>query len=376
MNIDKFLKEFNNLLLDDEVDDNFKSIICSLIYSVNRNPNQSIDMGYLLREAFLTYQSNRIKSSDTNKEKNIFFKEIDWSCFFYGKDCFSSYFGSYMPTEIKNYGFFKIFGENFNQIYKSKDGKIHLKYQPKFLTQKSNEILRNANLFHYIELVLLPIDVNRLKITEDDTLVLTTKNDLGEEIQKKNVINCESKFSDMDRVLVPLEKEQVINEEDIAFVKILIDFIQQEKSIASCSILNILDGEKALNVSDVIYMYNVFAKAGFDNIAYNSYKMEVYDCEYVSPTPITVKTEKCKRVPLREDSWIEQIDNVDYLNAIMINSSNLFLSHKSALNLDITQSFATPKNIDEFIQFIEQRGIYRYTSELNALKQKIKVKKI
>ena len=373
MNYEKYMKEFNDLLLNDKIDDDFKSIVYGLVHTINKNPEKSIDMAYIIRNAFNSY--NLSKTNKTKEEKyNIEFKEVDWSCFFYGADAGSSYFGSYIPTEVKNYGFLNTFGKNFNQIYTSTDGKIHLKFQPKFLTQKFDKITRNANLWHYIELVLTKEEIRRLKLTEDDNLVSKNKKNLLEEILKE-INNYKSKVTNMDKVLIPLEKELKVDEFDLEFIKILIEFIQVEKKESSKAILNILDKGESLNVSDLIYMYNVFMQAGYCNIALNSYEMETYDYEYVKPTPITVKTPKCKRINwMCEDSWIKQIDDIDYLNAIMINSSNLFLDNKYTINLDIEKSFATSKNINELIDFIEERGIYSYTSRLNALKQKIKVR--
>ena len=375
MNNEKYLKVFNDLLLNDKVDDDFKSILYGLIYNVNKNPDKLLDMAYIIRESINSYNLSKIDVKQEEKNNESQLKTVDWSCFFYGNDCYNSYFGSYMPTEIKNYGFFKVFGRKFGQIYKSTDGKIHLKYQPNFLTKEYGALKRFENLQHYIELVLTDSEIQRIKLTEEDDLFLENKKHVLDEIQKNNNFhNC--KITNMKKIFVTLDNKQKIDDLDIEFVKILIDFKKNDKDVSSKTILNILNGNKSLNVSDLIYMYNVFKEAGHDNIAYNSYKMDIFDYEYVKPTPVTVKTSKCKRINWqKEDSWIEQIDDIDYLNAIMINSSNLFLENKYSLNLDIDKSFASSNNIEVLKDFLEERGIYNYTNRLNAIKQKVRARK-
>ena len=197
MNNEKYLKVFNDLLLNDNVEDDFKAIIYSLIYSVNKNPDKSLDMAYIIRESINSYNLSKIdvKKEEKNNEKQL--KAVDWSCFFYGNDCYNSYFASYMPTEIKNYGFFKIFGRKFSQIYKSTDGKIHLKYQPNFLTKKFDKLNRLENLEHYIELVLTEEEAQRIKISEEDELYLGNKKHVLDEIQKNN--NCDNYFNNIKK---------------------------------------------------------------------------------------------------------------------------------------------------------------------------------
>ena len=375
MNYDKYMNEFKNLLLNDDVSDDFKQILCGLIHAVNKNPDKSIDMGYIIRN---TLNSYNINSTANEKKKNnkIEFKEVDWSSFIYGKSYNLSYFGSYLPTEIKNYDFLHHFGKKFHQIYKGMDGKIHLKYQPKCLLKSFSAASRGAEKEHYVELVLEPDDLRKLNLTEEDNLILTNKKNLLDELINENKLHYESRISNMNKILIPLGDEQQIDEFDVEFIKILIEFITSNKEKSSKILLNILDNGEELNVSDVIYMYNTFAKAGYENIALNSFEMETYDYEYTHPTPIAVKTKKCKRINwVMEESWIKQIDDIDYLNAIMINSSKLFVDSKFSLNLDINKKFSSSKNIDEFIIFLEERGIYNYTNRLNAIKQKVRARK-
>ena len=186
MNNEKYLKVFNDLLLNDKVDDDFKSILYGLIYNVNKNPDKSLDMAYIIRESINSYNLSKIDVKQEEKNNESQLKTVDWSCFFYGNDCYNSYFGSYMPTEIKNYGFFKVFGRKFGQIYKSTDGKIHLKYQPNFLTKEYGALKRFENLQHYIELVLTDSEIQRIKLTEEDDLFLENKKHVLDEIQKNN----------------------------------------------------------------------------------------------------------------------------------------------------------------------------------------------
>ena len=71
MNYDKYMNEFKNLLLNDDVSDDFKQILCGLIHVVNKNPDKSIDMGYIIRNNLNSYNKN---STANEKEKNKWIK--------------------------------------------------------------------------------------------------------------------------------------------------------------------------------------------------------------------------------------------------------------------------------------------------------------
>jgi len=360
----------------DKIDKSLLQEMSILIGKVAINPNISIDVGYELRKINrMFHSSNGIIRTEDNQQNDSNFIDVDWAAFLYGSQRGNCMFGSYLPYYYTEKGYLLEYDEDFIQIYKDNEGKIHLKYQPSCLVRPLLKEERTTGKHHYLELILSDDTISRVKLDYDTIFKFSDDSELFSKIEEENRIkNGYSPSMDKLRVMVSDRKIDV-SEKDTDFLKILITLILENRELFSRRMINMMNDKKELTVTDVIYLYNAFMKAGCSNIALNKFKTYGDDIEMLAPYPVTPASND-RMIPgkyhLGKLKWIRDADKDDYPNTIMIQSNREFLDKDYSLDLDVNNGICNNSNIRNVIDFVRENHCgSKYIDELKTLKNKV-----